>query len=230
MHAFDELIQSDRFLWEQLENKLDCIDHPPSGIFLDQLKKLILTSSYALDQLKISNIITHLEDLQEFNLQADLPREILSELTDRTRLKAAPPVSSPNYSKSYTSTPVVLMTLRPPDSPQRTSRPDHPAALFKAEELLGHKHSQPVEPGSGYEPNIIGMGKLGGKELNFSSDIDLICCYAEEGQLKNFGQLSYNQYFNQVTKLFKQFLHETTIDSLPGDLRLRPWEIPDLSC
>ena len=35
------------------------------------------------------------------------------------------------------------------------------------------------------ELNIIAMGKLGGRELNFSSDIDLICCY--DSRRRTFG-------------------------------------------
>ena len=46
------------------------------------------------------------------------------------------------------------------------------------------------------ELNVIAMGKLGGHELNFSSDIDLICCYDSDGELSGYGQLSYQEYFS----------------------------------
>ena len=99
-------------------------------------------------------------------------------------------------------------------------------ALDKAEAIVSAKHGQPLDQqGQPMQMNIIGMGKLGGGELNFSSDIDLICTYSEEGQVKGFGQLSHSQFFTSVVKLFKQFLHDSTADGFVYrvDLRLRPW-------
>lgn len=45
-------------------------------------------------------------------------------------------------------------------------------------------HGEPINPETGkpMEMIILGMGKLGGKELNVSSDIDLIMLYAQEGE------------------------------------------------
>src|SRR5688572_20210337 len=52
------------------------------------------------------------------------------------------------------------------------------AALGFAQRQLQARHGVP-RTGSGEEvrPFILGMGKLGGRELNFSSDVDLICGY-----------------------------------------------------
>ena len=99
-------------------------------------------------------------------------------------------------------------------------------ALIKSEQILSAKHGQPLDEND--EPmqlNIIGMGKLGGRELNFSSDIDLICAYSEEGQLKGFGQLSHSQFFTHVVKLFKQLLNDSTEDGFVYrvDLPDCPW-------
>ncbi|TAM05092.1 MAG: bifunctional glutamine synthetase adenylyltransferase/deadenyltransferase, partial [Pusillimonas sp.] len=49
---------------------------------------------------------------------------------------------------------------------------------------LAETHGMPLDPATGkpQEMLIIGMGKLGGKELNVSSDIDLIMLYGEEGE------------------------------------------------
>ena len=43
---------------------------------------------------------------------------------------------------------------------------------------------------------IIGMGKLGGEELNFSSDIDLIFVYDEDGETA--GKLEYDEKINII--------------------------------
>lgn len=229
MQAFDELIQSDRFLWEQLEPHLESITSPRSTEFLAQLKKLILTSSYALDQLvKYPELVTGLEKLDAFKLETEVLVESLADLTDHDQIK-----QQLRLFRHRKLLEIIYLDTGGYDDVESTLK--HLSALadliiqqalFKAEQTLSHKHGQPVDSqGNDMTLNIIGMGKLGGKELNFSSDIDLICCYAEDGQLKGFGQLSYNQYFNQVTKLFKQYLHETTTDGFVYrvDLRLRPW-------
>lgn len=73
---------------------------------------------------------------------------------------------------------------------------------------------------------IIGMGKLGGGELNFSSDIDLIFCYPESGTTKNGRKEVENQVF--FTKLGQQLinsLHQITSEGqvFRVDMRLRPF-------
>jgi glutamate-ammonia-ligase adenylyltransferase len=45
---------------------------------------------------------------------------------------------------------------------------------------------------------ILALGKLGGAELNHSSDVDLLFLYSEEGQLTP--QLSYHEFFNRLGK------------------------------
>ena len=100
------------------------------------------------------------------------------------------------------------------------------AALRRIEQLLAARHGQPV--GTDGDPltlNVIGMGKLGGHELNFSSDIDLICLYREEGELDGFGKLSHQQFFTKVTRQLVQCLNDATEDGFVYrvDLRLRPW-------
>src|SRR5438046_10711140 len=45
---------------------------------------------------------------------------------------------------------------------------------------------------------ILGLGKLGGSELNHSSDVDLLFLYSEEGQLTP--HISYHEFFNRLGK------------------------------
>lgn len=73
---------------------------------------------------------------------------------------------------------------------------------------------------------ILGMGKLGGCELNFSSDIDLICCYPYDGQTEGGSRsITFQEYFTKVVQRFSNLLAETTADSFCYriDLRLRPF-------
>jgi [glutamine synthetase] adenylyltransferase / [glutamine synthetase]-adenylyl-L-tyrosine phosphorylase len=72
------------------------------------------------------------------------------------------------------------------------------------------------------EFTILALGKLGGRELNHSSDVDLIFVYSEEGELSP--RVSYHQWFNRLSeKILETF---STLDPEGAlfrvDLRLRP--------
>jgi glutamate-ammonia-ligase adenylyltransferase len=70
--------------------------------------------------------------------------------------------------------------------------------------------------------SVIAMGKLGGEELNFSSDIDIIYVYAsDDGQA---GSLSLHEYYARLSKAVTRALGEATGDGIVFrvDLRLRP--------
>ncbi len=69
---------------------------------------------------------------------------------------------------------------------------------------------------------ILGLGKLGGRELNHSSDIDVIFLYDEEGQVSpNF---TYHEWYNQLgAKIIETFAaHDPAGALFRIDLRLRP--------
>src|SRR5215470_12903695 len=69
---------------------------------------------------------------------------------------------------------------------------------------------------------ILALGKLGGGELNHSSDVDLLFLYSEEGQLTS--HVSYHEFFNRLAKkLLETFSTLRPEGSLfRVDLRLRP--------
>ena len=70
---------------------------------------------------------------------------------------------------------------------------------------------------------VLGMGKLGARELNYSSDIDLILLYdGEVVRTRNPDRL--NQVFVRVARSLVQLLQERTADGyvFRTDLRLRP--------
>src|SRR5438270_450578 len=70
----------------------------------------------------------------------------------------------------------------------------------------------------GTEFTILGMGKLGGRELNHSSDIDLIFLYGEEGQGRFTNHEWHNRLAEQIVKSFSG--GEPNLFRI--DLRLRP--------
>ncbi|KTC99995.1 bifunctional [glutamate--ammonia ligase]-adenylyl-L-tyrosine phosphorylase/[glutamate--ammonia-ligase] adenylyltransferase [Legionella erythra] len=70
----------------------------------------------------------------------------------------------------------------------------------------------------------IAMGKLGGQELNYSSDIDLIFAYSASGYTNGPQSISNQQYYTKVVQLFMQLFQEPTPEGFVFrvDLRLRP--------
>jgi len=71
---------------------------------------------------------------------------------------------------------------------------------------------------------IVGMGKLGARELNVSSDIDLIYVYEDGGETPGPQRLSAHEYFSQVVRSLYALIGETTEDGFVFrvDLALRP--------
>jgi len=75
---------------------------------------------------------------------------------------------------------------------------------------------------------VLGMGKLGGNELNFSSDIDLIYLYETERGMTEGGEgkeaVTFHQYFIRLCEVITRLISEVTEDGFVFrvDLRLRP--------
>ncbi len=82
---------------------------------------------------------------------------------------------------------------------------------------LRQRHGSPTA-----EFSILALGKLGGGELNHSSDVDLLFLYGEEGQLTP--HISYHEFFNRLgKKILGTFSTPHPAGSLfRVDLRLRP--------
>ena len=72
---------------------------------------------------------------------------------------------------------------------------------------------------------VLGMGKLGGHELNYSSDIDLIFSFSEEGETTGTRALASSQFFTRLGQRFIKVLNDVTADGFVFrvDMRLRPY-------
>jgi [glutamine synthetase] adenylyltransferase / [glutamine synthetase]-adenylyl-L-tyrosine phosphorylase len=81
------------------------------------------------------------------------------------------------------------------------------------------------EAGKAQSLVVFGLGKLGGGELNFSSDIDLIYAFAEHGISDGDRPLDAENYFTRVGQRLAQLLGEVTAEGFSHrvDLRLRPF-------
>jgi len=72
---------------------------------------------------------------------------------------------------------------------------------------------------------VLGMGKLGGGELNFSSDIDLIFTFPSKGHTDTRRSMSNEDFFRRLGQNLIKVLHEPTADGFVFriDMRLRPF-------
>ncbi|MFZ2162964.1 MAG: bifunctional [glutamate--ammonia ligase]-adenylyl-L-tyrosine phosphorylase/[glutamate--ammonia-ligase] adenylyltransferase [Sideroxyarcus sp.] len=96
-----------------------------------------------------------------------------------------------------------------------------------AMQSLVEQHGQPIgaESGAPQELLVIGMGKLGGGELNVSSDIDLIFVYPEDGETTGPRALSNHEFFNRLGRKLIALVNDLTADGyvFRVDMRLRPY-------
>jgi len=98
------------------------------------------------------------------------------------------------------------------------------ACLMKS---MQQQYGSPIGEASGImqELLVIGMGKLGGEELNVSSDIDLIFVYAEDGDTDGPHKLSNHEFFTRLGRRLINMINELTADGyvFRVDMRLRPY-------
>lgn len=103
-------------------------------------------------------------------------------------------------------------------------------ALQKSQAWLEQIYGTPIgESGKPQSMIVVGMGKLGGRELNVSSDIDLIFAFEEDGDTNGAAQskqtLSNHEFFTRVAKKLIAAIDEITEDGFVFrvDMRLRPY-------
>lgn len=87
-------------------------------------------------------------------------------------------------------------------------------------------YGEPVDgDGNSQRLIVIGMGKLGGGELNVSSDIDLIFAYEAEGVTNGNQSISNQDFFTRLGKKLIAAIDEITEDGFVFrvDMRLRPF-------
>ena len=100
-------------------------------------------------------------------------------------------------------------------------------ALRHLHQWLAARHGRPVGAASGapQELHIVGMGKLGGAELNVSSDIDLVFVYPEDGETDGAKPVSNHEFFSRLARRLIAALSEITAEGsvFRVDMRLRPY-------
>ena len=92
--------------------------------------------------------------------------------------------------------------------------------------VLQAEYGQPLgENGEPQQLIVVGMGKLGGSELNVSSDIDLIFAFEEDGETNGTKVISNSEFFTRLAKKLISAIDEATADGFVFrvDMRLRPY-------
>ncbi|APW40260.1 bifunctional glutamine synthetase adenylyltransferase/deadenyltransferase [Rhodoferax koreense] len=99
----------------------------------------------------------------------------------------------------------------------------------EARRELDERHGAPMgTDGQRAEMWVVGMGKLGGRELNVSSDIDLVYIYDHDGETEGKadgrGRIANQEYFAKAVKLIYALVGDTTEHGFVFrvDLMLRP--------
>jgi glutamate-ammonia-ligase adenylyltransferase len=91
---------------------------------------------------------------------------------------------------------------------------------------FAHRHGV-VRAEDGREQRLVvfGLGKLGGGELNFSSDVDLVYAYEQGGESDGARPLAAEDYFARLGQQLAKLLDEVTAEGFCHrvDLRLRPF-------
>lgn len=102
------------------------------------------------------------------------------------------------------------------------------ACAYSRRVLCG-RHGEPfTEEGAPLSLIVLALGKLGGGELNFSSDIDVMFAFAGHGRTRAGEQqhaVEAEDFFTRQARLVVKYLHEITADGFVFrvDTRLRPF-------
>ena len=101
---------------------------------------------------------------------------------------------------------------------------DRALSLVAAE--ISARYGEPVSETDGAPAvfTVLALGKLGGRELNFSSDLDLMFLYSENGETSGPQKITNREFFKKIANRFTNVLSTYTASGLcyRVDLRLRP--------
>ena len=103
-------------------------------------------------------------------------------------------------------------------------------AIYSAQEFSWHnlaaRHGPPIAADTEAQRLVIvAMGKLGGQELNFSSDVDLVFLFGNHGETAGARPLSHEEFFLRLGQAVIRCLDAPTAEgrAYRVDMRLRPF-------
>ncbi|WKB50933.1 bifunctional [glutamate--ammonia ligase]-adenylyl-L-tyrosine phosphorylase/[glutamate--ammonia-ligase] adenylyltransferase [Eleftheria terrae] len=213
--------------------------------FHDDVAKAAVNRDQQQDQLPLA-LATHSRFVQRVRrrYEAELPllspglpsREQLSALIDTLAARGRPLTSALRVARQLTLERLASLDIEADAPMPEVARVMTELAEVTLDRALAaalaeqdERYGAPLnEAGERIDFWVVGMGKLGGRELNVSSDIDLIYVYEEDGQTTGrpdgTGRISAHEYFSQVARSLYTQIGETTEDGFVFrvDLALRP--------
>jgi glutamate-ammonia-ligase adenylyltransferase len=99
-------------------------------------------------------------------------------------------------------------------------------AVQQARRSLVARYGEPCSCAGVVQPLLVlAMGKLGGRELNFSSDVDLVLLFPEHGETDGPRPIANEEFFTRLGQGMIRLLETATQDgfTLRVDMRLRPF-------
>ncbi len=97
-------------------------------------------------------------------------------------------------------------------------------ALEKVSSELSARYGSPLADGVPGAFTVLALGKLGGRELNYSSDIDLMFLYSDNGETSGPEKITNKEFYKKVANQLTNLLSTYTAAGVcyRVDLRLRP--------
>jgi glutamate-ammonia-ligase adenylyltransferase len=99
-------------------------------------------------------------------------------------------------------------------------------AVEHSRQALAARYGEPRSSSGVAQPLVVvAMGKLGGRELNFSSDVDLVLLFPEHGETDGARPIANEEFFTRLGQGLIRLLETATHDgfTLRVDMRLRPF-------
>ncbi|MEZ6052232.1 MAG: glutamine synthetase adenylyltransferase [Planctomycetaceae bacterium] len=98
------------------------------------------------------------------------------------------------------------------------------AALRQCQEELQAVHGRPLSYGGDPSPfAVCALGKFGGRELGFASDIELMFVYENDGQTSGRQPITTLEFYQHLVECFRKSIHAKRKGIFEVDLRLRPY-------
>ena len=91
------------------------------------------------------------------------------------------------------------------------------------EQLTARYGTSRSDDGSESRLSVCALGKCGGRELGFASDIELMFLYEQEGRTEGPEAISTAEYCQRLVELFRQTIQARQEGIFQIDLRLRPY-------
>ena len=217
-----ELLESKAWF---IEKHFSDLSHPLS----DSVKKLLLVSDYACKQVELLKKLLMSDECTTL-----LAREDYFHALNTLPLSLAPAVYARElrYFRHTHFLRLLLLELAGVSRTEEVMRSWSDCAdalilhaLAYCKQSLSARFGTPRDA-DGHEALLLtlAMGKLGGRELNYSSDIDLIFAYTMAGETDGDERIENQQYFSKVVQQFSQLLQNVTPEGFVFrvDLRLRP--------